>query len=248
MNLECARRLLSEIPDGAKVVDVGGGAAPFPRADYVIDALSFESAGLGSHGNSHQMLKTPPRYNRQRWTQIDLCERRPWPFEDKFFDHAICSHLLEDVRDPIWVCSELQRVAKAGYIEVPSRVEEQSKGVENPRHAGYYHHRWLITSEGGAIQFRHKPHALHSVNDAIVANLSCDRRINPRHASIGFDWTETFEAREVLEFSEDAVIEELCAFARRARRLPDLTVKIQTPLIARIRRRAYYRRLARGRR
>jgi hypothetical protein len=248
MNLENAQKLLSQIPDGAKVVDVGGAAAPFPRADYVIDALPFESAGNGSHGNINKQLDMPPRYHRDRWVQLDLCERRPWPFPDKTFDFAICSHLLEDVRDPIWICSELQRVAKAGYIEVPSRVEEQSKGVENPRHAGYYHHRWLITREGDSLQFRHKPHMLHSIDEAIVTRLPVGWRINPKHATVSFQWNDAFRANEVLEFNEGAVINELCAFATQAKLLPELKVRVPMPLMKRLKRHVFYHRLSRGRR
>jgi hypothetical protein len=248
MDLENARRLLAEIPANATVVDVGGGAAPFPRADYVIDALPMTAAEAGSNGNSHQVLGMTPRYNAERWIQLDLCEHRPWPFKDKFFDYAICSHLLEDVRDPIWICSELRRVAKAGYIEVPSRIEEQSKGVEHPCYAGYHHHRWLITRDGNGLQFRHKPHMLHTVNDAIVTRLSPGWRINPRHASIALSWNESFEASEILEFNEKTVIDELCDFAREARRLADLTVKVSMPLTTRIKRHVLYSRLSRGRR
>jgi hypothetical protein len=248
MNLNNALRLLSQIPDDATVLDAGGAAAPFPRADYVIDALPFEAAGQGSHANIHQLLRTPPRYSRETWIEWDLCDRRPWPIADKSFDFVVCSHLLEDVRDPIWICSELQRVAKAGYIEVPSRVEEQSKGVENPRHAGYYHHRWLISKTTSELQFRHKPHVLHSVNEAIVARLSPCTRINPEHAIVFLDWDGDFKAREILEFNEAAVIEELCAFAREARRLPDVCVSIRMPLVNRIKRHVFYHRLSRGRR
>ena len=62
----------------------------------------------------------------------------------------ICSHTLEDLRDPLWVCAELVRVAKAGYVEVPSRAAEQSRGWEHPRIAGLSHHRWLIEIDGPA--------------------------------------------------------------------------------------------------
>ena len=248
MNLDRARRLLIEIPDGATVVDVGGGAAPFPRADHIIDALPFEAAGVGSDGTSGRALAMTPRYSRERWTQVDLCDRRPWPFADRAFDFAVCSHVLEDVRDPIWICSELMRIAKAGYIEVPSRVEEQSRGVENPTYAGYCHHRWLITKTERGLRFRHKPHLLHSLDDAVVADLSPGRRINPEHAVISLDWRGTFEAAEDLEFDEQRIVEDLCGFARSARGLQDLTVANGLPLRTRLRRRLLYRRLAGGRR
>jgi hypothetical protein len=240
MDFENAQRLLATIPGGARVIDVGGGAAPFPRADYVIDAMPFEKLGAGSDGNIHQRLGIEPRYSADRWIQTDLCGRRPWPIEDKSFDFAICSHLLEDIRDPIWVCSELRRIAKAGYIEVPSRVVEQSKGIENPRHAGYYHHRWLIQRNRKGLEFRHKPHVLHSVKNAIVTRLSPGWRINAEYAIVFLDWSGEFEAVEVLEFDEAKVIEELCQFAAEARRLPRLTVKARIPMAQSIRRRIFY--------
>jgi hypothetical protein len=243
MDLVNARRLLETIPGEATVVDVGGGAAPFPRADYVIDAMPYEKLGAGSDGNIHKKLGISPRYSVDRWIQTDLCDRRPWPVADKAFDFAICSHLLEDIRDPIWVCSELRRIAKAGYIEVPSRVVEQSKGVENPRHAGYYHHRWLITRKGNGLEFRHKPHVLHSVKDAIVTQLSPGRRISPRHAIVTLDWTQDFEGIEVLEFDERKVINELCEFAAEARCLPNLTAKVPSPMVLSLKRRIFYYRL-----
>ncbi len=246
MDFENARRLIRTIPGDAKVVDVGGGAAPFPRADYVIDAMPYEKLGAGSDGNIHQKLGIEPRYSEERWIQTDLCDRRPWAIADKSFDFAICSHLLEDIRDPIWVCSELKRIAKAGYIESPSRVVEQSKGVENPRHAGYYHHRWLITRNAKGLDFRHKPHVLHSVKDAIVTHLSPGRRIAAQHAIVTLDWSNDFEAVEILEFDEARVISELCAFAAEARRLPDLTVKVRTPMVQALKRRIFYYRMWMG--
>jgi len=230
MDIENARRLLEIIPVGAKVVDVGGGAAPFPRAGYVIDAMPYEKHGAGSDGNIHEKLGIEPRYSEDRWIQTELCDCRPWPIADKASEFAICSHSLEDIRDPIWVCSELRRIAKAGYIESPSRVVEQSKGIENPRHPGYYHHRWLITRNKKGREFRHKPHVLHSVKNAIVT----------------LDWSDDFEAVEVLEFDEGKVTRELCEFAAEARRLPNLTVKVSAPMAQSLKRRIFYYRLWMG--
>ena len=246
MNITNARRLLETIPENARVIDVGGGAAPFPRADYVIDASPYRALGGGSDGNIHKQLNMPPRYSADRWIQADLCDHHPWPLADKEFDFAICSHLLEDVRDPIWVCSELRRIAKAGYIEVPSRVVEQSKGVENPRHAGFYHHRWLITRHQDRLEFRHKPHVLHSVNDAIVTHLGPGQRINPDYAIVTLDWMGHFEAVEILEFEEQKVIRELCDFAALCRHLPKLTAKVPMAPLKLIKRRIYYLRLGLG--
>jgi len=42
----------------------------------------------------------------------------------KEVDFVSCSHVLEDLRDPIRVCEEIVRVGKRGYIEVPSKTAE----------------------------------------------------------------------------------------------------------------------------
>jgi hypothetical protein len=225
MNLLNARRLIEELPDNARVVDVGGGAAPFPRADSVIDALAYCHRDGGSDQNAHSKISYPPRYTAEAWIQIDICDRRPWPVADKSFDFAVCSHLLEDIRDPIWVCSELQRIAKAGYIEVPSRIIEQTKGVEHPRHAGYYHHRWLIDADENTLVFRHKPHLLHSVNNAVVANLRPAQQIQSEHSILVFQWENSFEAVEIFEPNEEKIIDELCCFASKARSIQGLIAR-----------------------
>lgn len=237
---------MQELPRTARVVDVGGGAAPFARADHVIDALSPDQAGAGSDG----VLGNggARRLQRASWTQVDLCDRRPWPFADKSFDFAVCSHVLEDVRDPIWVCSELSRIAKAGYIETPSRIVEQSLGVESPAYAGYCHHRWLVSRRGSTLEFRHKPHMLHAVDEAIVQIVPPARKIHRRYATVQLRWEGSVSAREVLEFNEGRIIDELCLYAERASRLGDLTEPVPMSLGRRWRKHVLYRRLASGRR
>jgi methyltransferase family protein len=137
------------------VLDIGGGASPFPRADWVIDLMAYEKRGLYGYED-----KGPERFGADTWIQRDICDREPYPFADKEIDFVICSHTLEDVRDPVWVCSEMNRIAKAGYIEVPSRLEEQSYGFRGPW-VGWGHHHWLIDVFDGGIQFVFKTHSIH---------------------------------------------------------------------------------------
>jgi Methyltransferase domain len=147
-----ARRLLETLPDDAVVLDVGGAMKPFNRANWIMDALPYEQRGeLGSIGDG------PERFSERTWVLRDFCTRERWPFDDKQIDFVICSHTLEDVRDPIWMCSEFNRIAKGGYIEVPSRLEEQTYGFQGPW-TGWSHHRWLIDVDQSArhIQFVHK--------------------------------------------------------------------------------------------
>jgi uncharacterized protein YbaR (Trm112 family) len=74
------------------------------------------------------------------------------PFADHAFDFVICSHLLEHVADPAAVLAELQRVARAGYIETPSRVAEKVHSLPI--------HNWLVGVEDGRLVFEAKQRAV----------------------------------------------------------------------------------------
>jgi methyltransferase family protein len=184
-----AQRLLERLAPDELVLDVGAWGRPFTRADWVIDLMPYESRGLYGRDGPE-----PERFSAETWVSRDICDRAPWPFEDGQFDFVICSHTLEDVRDPIWVCSEIVRVGKAGYVEVPSRLEEQSYGFQGPW-AGWGHHHWLIDVEENAIGFVFKHHVLHSrASDHFPAGfreeLSDEQRVQTLWWEGSFDYAE----------------------------------------------------------
>ena len=153
--LESSRaRINAELSAEALVLDVGGWASPLARADWVLDLMPYETRGLYGEPDPD-----PERFSAETWIVRDICDRQQWPFDNDQFDFAVCSHTLEDVRDPVWVSAELNRVAKAGYIEVPSRLEEQSLDVQGPW-VGWSHHHWLIDVSDDALDFVLKPHML----------------------------------------------------------------------------------------
>ena len=212
----------------------------------MIDAVSFQERNLESPKLLYEAIKT--RFTTATWHQADVCAHTPWPYPDKYFDYATCSHLLEDVRDPIWVCAELQRVAKAGYIEVPSRILEQCLGIENPTYAVYYHHRWLVDIRENNVEFRHKPHNLHTLKSAIVGRIGATERINPRYEISCLEWNGSFGFGEKLLLAESDVERDLSEFAAESRRLPDLKVRANGSLVQKALRIVFYARLGRGRR
>jgi len=206
-------RILDEVADDAVVLDVGGWADPFGRADWVVDVMPYDSRGLyARRGWTAPRPELPERFTRDTWIRRDICDRLSLPFDDDQFDFAVCSHTLEDLRDPVWVCSELARVAKAGYIEVPSRLEEQSWGVEG-QFVGWGHHRWLIDMTEAAIEFVVKPHSLHGRPEYHFPAGFWDR-LTPDQRVQTLWWRERFTAREriiVDERESDAYLREFVA-------------------------------------
>ena len=54
---------------------------------------------------------------------IKLVEKK-LPFKDKEFDFVIASHVIEHVDDVEFFISELERISKQGYIELPTMLED----------------------------------------------------------------------------------------------------------------------------
>jgi hypothetical protein len=236
-------QILEQLDDGALVLDVGGGVSPFERADWVIDLLPYSGRGLD---DDYDPDPASELFSEATWVERDMCDRAPWPFHDRMFDFAICAHVLEDVRDPIWVCSELIRVAKRGYIEVPSRLEEQSWGVHGPW-AGWSHHRWLIDIVGDEIEFVFKSHVLHS-RDTDQFPVQFYDSLSPEQCVQSLWWEGDFRYRERIFLDGPSLDAYVAEFVSAHRPPPEpAPVPERVNLARRLRRRLPLRSSARGR-
>lgn len=184
-------RIAATVPEDALVLDVGGWAAPFNRADWVLDLMPYESrGGDGSHGTPWE------RFTPRTWVQRDACDKAPWPWPDDHFAFATCVGTLEELRDPIWVCQELTRVARAGYVEVSTiegELVHQADG--GGPWLGLAAHRWFCELSGGALVFTHKPHSIHQDWSVRVAPRWRER-MGPEDHVQGLFWEEELPARE----------------------------------------------------
>ncbi len=185
-------KVMAMIRPEDRVVDIGGWFKPFVRADYVVDFMPHSSRGLGGKiGDGKE------RFSAQTWVQMDLCDRKGLPFEDKAFDFSVCSHVLEDIRDPVFLCSEIIRISKRGYIEVPSRLVELCLGVQSKRYCGYHHHRWLVSVSDRKLTFIHKS-ALPLTNWKLRLPVRRARRLLGEKAVSWLFWEGSFEYEEHL--------------------------------------------------
>lgn len=194
------------------VLDVGGWGDPFPRADYVLDCFNYETRSLLYHGVGslpdtclYPAPRPGERFRPDTWVVHDICSPGPFPFPDKMFDFVVCSHTLEDVRDPIRVCAEMIRVGRAGYIETPSRLVEQTRGFGGQ--VGASHHRWLVEMGDAWIDFTMKSTHLHTRADcsipiAFTHRLPTKSKVSFLFWNGSFDYTE----RMVEDPLEDAAM------------------------------------------
>lgn len=182
------RRLHVPVGPKALVLEVGSGGNPYPRANVLVDA--YEET---------QERHWEPLV-RDRPTVLAFGESLP--FRDKAFDFVIAAHVLEHSADPVRFLSELQRVARAGYIETPDAFMERI----NP----YKDHRLEVTLRDGCLLIRKKR---AWVEDAALveryehkAKALLTRRVMPSHPEefhVRYFWKDEIRFR-VLNPETDA--------------------------------------------
>jgi SAM-dependent methyltransferase len=124
------------VPVGQKdlVLEVGSGGNPYPRANVLVDA--YEET---QERHWDKLVHDRPTI---------LANGEKLPFNDKVFDFVIAAHVLEHTSYPERFLAELQRVAKAGYIETPDAFMERI----NP----YKDHRLEVTVRNKRLIIRKK--------------------------------------------------------------------------------------------
>ena len=199
------RQALAMISPQDFVLDIGGWFKPLKRANKVMDLLPYETRAIH---NAIGGADETERYSKNDWIVRDLCDRASFPFRDKEVDFVFCSHTLEDLRDPIWVCSEIVRIGKRGYIEVPSRAVETTRGIENWKYAGFYHHRWLIEQDrDGALVFTNK-------TPALLKYPKYHLNVYASASAVGFYWENNFTFKENIIIDKRDVFADLSRFTR----------------------------------
>lgn len=124
------RRLHIPVSKNDLVLEVGSGSNPYYRSNVLLDAFEV----------TQERHWTP--LIKDRPTVLGFVENLP--FRDQSFDFIIASHVLEHSTRPEEFISELMRVGKAGYIEVPHAFAE--------RCSSYYDHRLEILAEDGSLK------------------------------------------------------------------------------------------------
>ena len=109
-----------------KVVDLGcGTSGSCPSANVLVDRADWSN-----------------KFPDKKFVVHDL-NNLPLPFEDNEFDFSFCSHILEHVTDPVKFLSEVTRISKSGYIEVPSPLIDNLVSG-NDAHDPFGHKWWCF--------------------------------------------------------------------------------------------------------
>jgi SAM-dependent methyltransferase len=91
-----------------KILDLGCSNANFwPEANHFADIHDY---------------REDFKIKNLKFTKIEPDKKLP--FKDKEFDYIICAHVIEHVNDPIFFKQEIERIGKSGYIELPTRLND----------------------------------------------------------------------------------------------------------------------------
>ena len=200
-------RLTETALNYGRVLDIGGWHNPFCPATHVLDLGPY-----ASRQSDHSLTPgLPERFTDHTWLQRDACESG-WPYTDNFFDFAICNHLLEDVRDPLTVCREMSRVARRGYVEVPSRAREifckswfvhMKAALGAMPEIGFYHHRWFVErDQAGALIFIRRTHQAVMSRDFYITRTELRGKLTEQESALAVWWEGRLSAAERFDLTD----------------------------------------------
>lgn len=154
------RRIAIPVGPDDLVLDVGSGDKPHWRADVLVDRHPGAAHGGQRSGRAAARVSRP----------LFDADAAAMPFADGAFDYVVCSHVLEHVADPAAVVTEMTRVGRAGYIEVPEAAS--AKILDFPSHL------WWCRSDGATLRFTAKTAPAFDAEIAgFVARAGLERRL-----------------------------------------------------------------------
>ena len=186
---------LNKLNEGSTILDIGGWFDPLNLATHVVDLFPYETrrCKLSLSKEEEEV------FSRDTWFQKNfLSPDLKLPFSDNFFDFVVCCHTLEDLENPLYLLSEIERIGKAGYIEVPSRLDEQTMGIRDriSDESGHPHHHWIIDNKSNTLEFYNKRASLAKDGWQIPLTYSEDLyRVNPRLPVLEFYFEGSFNFR-----------------------------------------------------
>ena len=141
----------NKIYEKFNVIDIGGtmGGWSEPYIDALVDFNEQKEKKMEKleEYNTENTKKQPLFFkcditHPNSWTPI-----LEYVKENGKFDFCICTHTLEDIMNPGFVCEQICKIAKEGYIAFPSKYRDLCRNVDNQIHnyRGYIHHRWIFT-------------------------------------------------------------------------------------------------------
>ena len=115
-------KILKKNQNNGKILDIGCNLAAVEYAQTVADVEDFS------------------KFYHEKNKKFILIQNKTLPFKDNEFDFVYASHVIEHIDDVSFFISELKRISKQGYIELPSLLEDNLVLSKNSSED----HKWIF--------------------------------------------------------------------------------------------------------
>jgi hypothetical protein len=155
---------LKKINKNYRIIDIGGGKEKhyknkFDFIDAYADFRQVDTSNINLkhfNGNINDLTL---------WSLIFKDVE-----ENGMYDYCICTHLLEDIAFPQFVCDCINKIAKEGILSFPSKYKELSYFELDKKYKGYSHHRWIMTIDDNSILAFPKQSFIESIDFNNISN------------------------------------------------------------------------------
>ncbi|MET1028949.1 MAG: methyltransferase domain-containing protein [Dongiaceae bacterium] len=171
-------------PSDGIVVDIGAGQGGHSRADLILDKYIVDS--FERSGNDIDLTRP-----------LVVADGHRLPIKDRAIAYIVCSHVLEHAADPAIFAAELSRVARAGFVQVPSREAELT--------FGWPFHHWLIDRVGDTLVFEPRGDAHASRGDLLHDAFAESPAFRLWFAAHRSRWHHSIEWRERLQVDVNGI-------------------------------------------
>lgn len=189
-----------------RVLDIGGSLKQHNqiKVDTLVDLYHPEKAPYW-----------PSKLKAQHFIQLNIA-RQKLPFADKEFDVCLCTHTLEDLSNPFLVLDEIPRVAKRGYLAMPSRGKDMEFshfnltdwGTGARRQPGLSHHHWFFEAKGQKLIITPKIYPILYTSEFHLVKWSGEEECQ-------FFWTDKISYEVFPSVNTHALIENYRDFVRK---------------------------------
>jgi|TARA_B110000444_G_C18669276_1_gene514489 hypothetical protein len=164
-----------------KILDLGCSLVNYwPEANHFADIDDFSEG-----------------FKKLNLNYTQIFPNKKLPFKDKEFDYVILSHVMEHIPNLIEFKNEIERIAKAGYIELPTKLNDNIVfGCDEE----IYGHKWWFEfdDDNQCLLYTPKKDAIEKFLS--VAQVWKFQKYYEDSFILQFYWNEKIDLKERAEF------------------------------------------------